>query len=133
MRSGLRPLPNGGIRCLRSACVRSQRPFTALTYLDTLRAEERFNASAIVRGQGWRRVLIDHSTFGEMAACDHILDAAFEHFRSQQALCKKTFRSACGSASAWPGDRQRDVESGIYDEGVAHAEVPTSSVRVCWW
>jgi len=78
-------------------------------------------------------VLIDHSTSDDMVACDYILDAAFEHSGQRLISCARSLGRVCDHALPWTGDQESNFEGGTYDEGVAHAEVPTSSVRVCWW
>lgn len=132
MKSGSHPLFNGGCRALPpSSARRIKRLSFALTYLDTLRVEERLYASALVRGQGWRRVLFDHSSFGDMAAGNHILDATFVNFGHRPTSLARPFGSCFDGYFVRSGHRSRKLGSSIYDEGVAHAEVPTSSVRVC--
>ena len=67
-----------------------------------------------------------------MAVCNHILHAVFD---ISARWAKESVHRAIAPASDGLFDLRTRVlhpESGTYDEGEAHAEVPTSSVRVCW-
>ncbi|MFT7574289.1 MAG: hypothetical protein ACI9XZ_000653 [Alphaproteobacteria bacterium] len=83
-------------------------------------------------------MLIDRLAIGLMAAvCNHILHVAVKNpgrgmYRARRLLplaaMLKLERVHSAGLLGWKNDF---LMVALYDEGVAHAEVPTSSVRVC--
>ncbi len=98
--------------------------FIALSYLNILLAEGGVFHPTFGGGNGWLRLPIDHPAESRVIARNYILHGFIRDFeRTPMRWRRKAFPRVDAAVNG------EDSAEALYDDGVAHAEVPTSTVR----